>query len=305
MLWFFAAIAAYFCFALSSTVDRFLLAGPLPHARLYAFSAGATGAFALLLVPFGFSVPQPPLMGAMLFAGALNVAALTALFHAVRQSHVSRIIPMVGAFSPFFIAIGATAIAPGALATTLAASGAIVPLILGTTLLAVRTERGSLRLSFADVRNAAFASLLLAAGIVLMKYIFINAAFINAIIWTNFGSLIAAGSILLLSQETRALALQRGTWFQRRVAVPILFGKAAGGAGSLLLLASIYFAKASQLTLIGALQGIQYLFLLSFVWLLSLKNPALLREEISARAVPLRLAGASAIAFGLYRIFSL
>ena len=59
-----------------------------------------------------------------------------------------------------------------------------------------------------------------------------------------------------------------------------LFAQALGGLGVILQFYSIFLAKPFQVSLINALEGIIYVFLLIFIYILSKWNPDLLKEEM-------------------------
>jgi hypothetical protein len=53
-MWLPLTVIAYAFFAVSSLVDRHLLAGPLPKALVYAFYVGIGGGFAVFWCHLGF-----------------------------------------------------------------------------------------------------------------------------------------------------------------------------------------------------------------------------------------------------------
>ena len=60
MLWLIVTILAYLILAVVFLVDKYLLVGPIPNSKLYAFYIGLLGLAALVLVPFiGFYFPEP------------------------------------------------------------------------------------------------------------------------------------------------------------------------------------------------------------------------------------------------------
>ena len=66
MLWLIVAISAYLILAIVFLVDKYLLVGPIPNPKIYAFYIGTLGIAVLLLVPFiEFYILEPFQMGIM------------------------------------------------------------------------------------------------------------------------------------------------------------------------------------------------------------------------------------------------
>src|SRR3989344_6880820 len=104
MTWLPLAIAGYFLLAIASIGDKFILTGPLPSPRAYAFFIGLLGALTIpFFMPFGFAVPHDILTVIISLAtGSLWIIALAVSFEAVRRVEISRVVPAIGAFVPIF-----------------------------------------------------------------------------------------------------------------------------------------------------------------------------------------------------------
>ncbi|MDP2641633.1 MAG: hypothetical protein Q8P39_03870 [Candidatus Yanofskybacteria bacterium] len=305
MLWLYITIGAYFLFAFSSLTDRYLLAGPLPHPRVFAFYTGVTGILASFLIPFGFSVPEPFVIMLALVAGVVSVLGLYSAYRAVYHSGVSRIVPMVGGLFPIFtlflsiLILGREAVvSPGILV-------ALAFFILGTILLSLRGSLREFAPSLFDIRNSLLVAFLFAAGFVLAKLVYGHESFLNGFIWMRWGGFLTAVSLLAFP-ATREVVFRatKNPASQKRVYIPFLLGKGAGSAAFLMQQYAIFLVQSVQLAVISALQGMQYFFLLLFVGILAVKKPRLLKEEFSGLNVLWRVLGASCIAAG-FLLFTL
>lgn len=325
MLWIYSASASYFFFALTSIINRLLLAGPLPSAGAYAFTIAAAGIFTVFLIPFGFIVPSAPVIALAFLGGIAGIVAFLAYYQAIRLAAVSRIAPTVGAFQPIFTLVISALLVPQEFALTGKVLLAVVLLIAGTILLSIRAHDtafsphgrfGTFLAVFfpfrrsqnkhspfaqTELRYAFLAALFFSLSLVLTKLVYRDIGFLNGLIWTNLGSFLVA-PVLLLSPSVRNTLRSPAIWRKRFVLIPLMFEKSIGALGALLQQYSIFLVAYSQLALVHAMQGLQYVFLLFFVSLLALWKPELLREELTRRTLPYRAAGTLAIAAGLYVI---
>ncbi|MEX2008142.1 MAG: hypothetical protein WD850_01470 [Candidatus Spechtbacterales bacterium] len=317
MLWIIPAVAAYALFGLSAVADRYLLAGPLPHPRAYAFYAGITGLLASVLIPlslfsgelfgitfplFTFSIPQGLNLALPLAAGGAGIVALYFLYRGLLQGSVASVIPMIGAASPVATLLLGVLVAGERIDITPKLAAAFGLLVVGTVLLAFTSHPGRFEFSSRDVRNALFAALFFGANYTLIKLTFLQEGFFNGFIWVSYGSFLMAASFLLVP-GTRAIVFQKNPLVQRRVLWAFLVGKGSGTLGAFLQNVAIYLAQFVQVALINALAGLQYFFILVFAGILALRNPRLLKEELSISSVSLRFAGAGVISLGIALLF--
>lgn len=75
MLWLTVTISAYFLLAIVALIDKYLISGPIPNPKVYAFYVGILGILALFLFPLGFLVPNSLDIILSLLAGALYIFA--------------------------------------------------------------------------------------------------------------------------------------------------------------------------------------------------------------------------------------
>jgi hypothetical protein len=320
MLWLSIAIISYAFFGFAALADRYLLNGPLPHPRAYAFYAGVFGVFAALLIPFGlraysvaglftlpqlfaFRVPVPSIMLLSFAAGAVGVVALYLLYRAILYGHVSTSIPMIGALSPLATIAISYAVVGERINTATTFWVAFALLIAGTVLLAFHSHPGRFVFSLHDLRNAVYASVFSGAAFVLTKLVFNEEGFFNGFIWIAFGGAVTS-LLFLLIPGTRTVVFEKNPIRSSHVWLPFLLSKGSGSAGAIMRSVSIFLATSfSQLAIINALSGLQYLFILIFVAVLAVHNPRLLKEEESVASLSMRLVGAIIISAGLLFLF--
>lgn len=297
MFWIPVVLLAYLFFAFSALFDRFLLLGPLPSASAYAFTVAAAGGAALFLVPFGFTLLPPTTALIAIIAGLVSIGGFVSLYHAIRISHVSQVIPITGALVPLFTAALVDVWSPGALELTNQHLAAILLLVSGMILLSIQVA-GSSRSILPMLPYAILAALLFSVSTVFTKHVYLETTFINGLIWTNFGAFLAVPFLLLRGARTTILNIS--TWKRRRLLVPLLSAKGIGAAGSLLQQYAIFRIPIGSLPLIHALQGAQYVFLFLFVLALGIRRPSLLKEEITRGTAIFRAIGTASVALGVF-----
>ena len=75
MIWFYISLGAYFLNAIASLVSKILLEGMIPNAASYAFATSIFGGLVVLLMPFGFFVPNLGIIAAALISGVTFTSA--------------------------------------------------------------------------------------------------------------------------------------------------------------------------------------------------------------------------------------
>lgn len=295
MSWLFITILAYFFLALSSLFDRYLLAGPMQNPQAYAFFVGILGVFALALVPFGFEICALNQVLLSLLAGAAWILAVFLLYLATYQSEVSRVVPAIGGFLPIFSFIISRLIFPEESTLTLPNLCPFFLLVLGSVLITFEKEKS---MTLRDLALAGISSLAFAIAFFLMKLVYLEQSFISGFIWMRLGGVMMA-VLFLLSPETRQFVWEQKPLTQKRISLPFVLGQISGGTGFVLQNFAVALSKVGQIPLINALEGIRYIFLLFFVFVLSRKFPHILKEEISRKALLQKVLSVLLIGMGL------
>ena len=299
MIWLAVTIFSYFLFALSSLTDRYLLAGLLPHPKVFAFYTGVTGAFALVLIPFGFRLPETQIILLALGTGAIGVLGVYTSYRAIFKSGVSRIVPMVGALFPLFT-LGLTWIEnPSNIAISPFLGVALLFFFVGTIFLSLRGSLKDFRPSWFDMGNAVLIAFLFALGLTLANTVYGSEGFVNGFMWMRWGGFLASVAFLLFPEARRIVfAKKKNPAGQKKVFLPFLLGKGAGASAFLVQQYVINISAKVQLAFLSALQGVQYVFLILFVGFLVMKKPELLKEEFQGANAFWKILGTICIVIG-------
>jgi len=257
MLWLTPIILAYFLFAIVALGDKYLLKGP-PNPKIYAFYVGILGILSLFLIPFvGFSIPGILELIFCLLAGTIYIFALLGLYEGLEKFEASRIIPAIGGFSPIFI-----------LALTYSFSGgkeilgyrellAFLFLLLGSVLVTIEPTK---KISFKSLKISALTAFLLALTFVLTKYVYLMLPFWTGFIWIRISAFLIA-LFFILFREVRKEVFSAKSSFSKKTSAFFIFNQGVGAGAFVLQNWAIALAGFAYLSIIGALQGIQYVFL--------------------------------------------
>ncbi|MDX1535421.1 MAG: hypothetical protein R3346_01535 [Candidatus Spechtbacterales bacterium] len=321
MLWLYVTLISYFLFALSSITDRYLLAGPLQKPRAFAFYTGIVGGFATLLIfvdfvipstgfvipftdfivppaPVGFFAPAPGIIFVSFVSGAAKIMGLYLLYRAIFHGNVSTAVPMVGALTPLSTLFFAYILAGESFVITIQGVLALVSLIIGSILVSLQITKHKFSFSGVVGTSAVGAAVFLGFSFVSAKIIFDSIGFLNGLVWISWGGVLFALSLLIF-EETRDLVFEKNPMQQKNVWAPVLIGKVAGGVGGFLQSYAVSIAQLVQVAFINALGGVQYLFLLFFAFIVSARDPEILKEHFTHASLGMRFAGTLFIGIGL------
>ncbi len=258
---------SYFLFAVVSLVDRYLLIGP-PNPKIYTFYVGVLGILALLLVPFvGFSVPGVYEIIFCLLVGAVYVFALFFLFSGLEQFEASRIIPGIGGFLPIFTLLLIYFFSEGRTVLNPLEILAFFFLVLGSVTI---SWQSSTKISFKSLGFSALIGLFLSLNFVLAKYVYLILPFWTGFIWIRVGTFLTS-IFFLFTKQVRKELFSGVSAFSKKTGAFFLFNQAIGASAFILQNWAIALAGLVYLSVINALQGIQYVFLF-FLTLLFLKE---------------------------------
>ena len=306
-MWIFLAMGAYFLFAINGVTDKFLLTKAIKHPIAYAFYVGITGPFTFLLsligvlgslLHFGFLQNQFSLQFLSInntliaiLGGICFPLALFFSYKAIQQTTVSRILPIQGGLVPFFTLLLAYFI----LAERLSEKQifAFIFLVLGAVLISFKKKHGEWQAL--ALGNALISSFLFALSFTLQKYVFNHVNFASGLIWTRLGFFITAVSFLAFPKARHYIfnAPKETSTGNKFV---YLGARLSGGLSGLLQNSAI---KMGSVTLVNALQGTQYAFLLIMTSVLSLKYPKILKEHISGQTITQKIVSIVLISAGL------
>lgn len=297
MTWLIVAIIAYFLYAVSSLIDKYILSESVPKPVVYSFYVGVLGIFALVFAPFGLIWPGFTHFFISLFVGGLYLFALLAFFSSLKKGEASRIMPIVGGFAPIFVFLLSYFFLEERFGQ--AKIIAFLLLVSGGVLISFERNRKlgpeKLRFSLKGFISAIFAAFLFAIFYTSLKFVYLNQPFLSGFIWTRIGSFFAAFLLLIPFKNRRAI-FDNAAVLKIKTGALIVFNKAIAGFASILLNLAVFLGS---VTLINALSGIQYVFVLALVILISKTFPRALEEKTNAAIILQKIFSVSLIGTGL------
>jgi drug/metabolite transporter (DMT)-like permease len=227
-----------------------------------------------------------------IIAGASFTTGLYYMYSAVRQTSISRVLPIEGGMVPVFTLAIAYFFLGERL--TLSQNFSFVFLVAGAVLVSFRREKDGWRAkALGHVMVSAF---LFALSLSMTKYIYDHSNFVSGLIWTRLGFFLSALVILHSPAARRQIFHTREKATKRNVGV-YLTARAGGTIAGLLQNFAISLGSVS---IVNALQGVQFTFLLFLTTALSVAYPKVLKEKVSSEALSVKLAAIILISIGLF-----
>lgn len=297
MLWLIVTISAYLILAIVFLVNKYLLIGPFPNPKAFAFYVGVLGILILILVPFvNFYIPEISQIILSLIAGAIFIFALFWFYKALNLFEASRVVPAIGGFTPLFSFGFIYFFSLGRETLSFLELAAFILLILGSILITL--EKRTL-MTLNSLQVSAIAAFLFSLSFVLTKYVYLEQTFWNGFIWIRIGGFFAALFFFIFFKEVKEEIFTKKAVFEPKTATIFLSNQAMGAGALILQNWAIFLAPLVYVAIINALQGIQYAFLLIFVTLLSLKFPKIIKEEVSKEVILQKITAILLIGGGL------
>ncbi len=292
--WILLAIVAQFINAASILVDKYVLVSDrgLGKPAVYAFYVSILSGVVLVLVPFGvIEWPTWHVLGLSLIGSVTYILAILLLYGALKVEKASDALPVVGASS----AIIAALLASQFLAQDLPSAflPAFLFLVVGTFLIA------HFRFSFASLTQVVLSGIFFGASAVCVKLIFLDTSFIDGFFWSRMTNV--AGALLLLAIPANRTAILRGyNRTSQGLKWLVVGNKTIGGIAFALTVLAIYLGSVS---VVNAMSGLQFVFLLAFAYLSAKRFPAVFKNEIHPHKFHHKLYGTICIVLGLAALF--
>lgn len=282
--------------AVTVLVDKYVITcvdcvGRTPVA--YAFWISLLSGVVVVLVPFGVvSWPSPQVLGLSLVTAFTYIASILLLYSALRRSGASDVVPVVGAVS----AIVTFSLARVLLNQDLPESATLAfgLLIVGTALIS------HFRFSVNSFTISVCAGIFFGFSAILIKLIFLETTFIDGFFWSRMTNVV--GALMLLLWPGNYKAIMVGAQGTNTTTKWIVVGnKALSGVAFALILFAISIGSVS---IVNAMSGLQFVFLLSFAYLFSDLFPSVFYGEIHKhKYFHHKLYGIIFIVFGLILLF--
>jgi len=304
MSWILIAIIAYFFLAIVNVLDKFLLNNVLGSSKVYAFLISVMGAIVVLVAPWFLHWPGWFLLLFQLATGLFFPVALWFMFEALKKGEASKVTVLIGGITPIFtIAFSIIFLQEKFL---LNQWYGLTFLLLGTFAIALVGSGETVRQKtfYRQVVGLSFlAALFYAIFFIGTKYGYDHHDFVSSFIWVRLGGLLVAIFWLIRKKDRQEILanFQKPTGRPRSLKQTILvFGNQALGAAAFIL--QSYAIAAGSVAIVNALQGVQYVFLLAFSWLLGILLPKLFKDNFSLKIISVKTFAIILISLGLYFI---
>lgn len=304
MLWLLVTISAYFLLAIVFLVDKYLLTGPIPNPKVYAFYVGILGLLVLLLGPFvGFYIPEIKLILLSLVAGALFIYALFWFYKSLNLFEASRIVPAIGGLVPLFTFGLIYLFSKGKETLSLLEGLAFILLVLGSVLIVWEKEKF---VNLKSLKNSLITAFFFSLSFVLVKYVYLALPFWTGFIWTKIGGFLTAIFFLLFATEVKKEIFkfrQKGRKLNYKIAAIFVSNQGLGAGVNILQNWAIALVPLAYVVFINALQSIQYAFLFLIIIFLSKFFPHILKEELTPKIVFQKIISIFLISLGILILF--
>lgn len=297
MSWIIAVIIGHFLNAISYVLDKVLLTKSIDNPFAFTFYIGVLGLLGIVLIPFGFEIPSLVQIAINLFAGATFIAALLFFFLALKDAETSRIVPFIGAGVPVATLIFELLFLDFRLTTYQLVAFSI--LVLGTILITVEKKKvSSQKNSWRTWASALLAALFFAASFGLTKVAFDTQPFISAFVWIRFGSFLFP-LIFLFFSSARTAIIQTFPLLRTKEGGLYLLAQGFGAVGFIFI---NYAISLTSVSIVNALQGVQYALLLIMAIIGTIFYPKLLKESMDRTTIVLKVIAVCIIGVGLFMI---
>lgn len=283
MPWFVIAIFSYLLLAGVNLIDKYLLTSKIPDPKVYTFYIGVLGGLIILLAPFvGFYIPGITEVIISLLAGAAFIYSLYWFYKGLHLFEASRIVPAVGGLTPLFTFVLVFIFSMGQEFLSYSEVIAFVLLIAGSFIINFKENRP---VTIRSLKISALAAFFLSLSFVLSKFVFLGQPFWNGLILMRVGGLLVVVLFYIFSREIRDEIFERRISLKKKTISLFISNQIAGAGANILQNLAIALAPLASISIINALQGVQYVLLLIFTVLLSIKFPHILKEEVSRRVL--------------------
>jgi hypothetical protein len=295
-MWLTIAVLSYFILAVAFLVDKYLLVSSIPNPKVYVFYVGLLGGLAFVIAPFvNFFVPQPSQILLAIFAGASFIFGLFWFYKALGIFEASRVVPAVGGLTPIFTFLFIFFLS-GRKEVSLPTLIAFLLLVLGSVL--ISAQKGKF-VNTVSLKISAISAFFLSLSFVLSKYLYLAVPFWAGFIWRSLGGVLIALGFFIIFPEIKKEIFKKQEKKSKKALIIFLANQAMGALGNILQSWSVALVPLLYVAFINALQGVQYVFLLIFSIILSLKFPNFIKEEISRKIIWSKILAVLAIAGGL------
>ncbi|MFA6096637.1 MAG: EamA family transporter [Candidatus Paceibacterota bacterium] len=297
MSWILITIFAHLLSSVAYIFDKHIVTDTKLKPISYTFYSGIFQISYIALIPFvGFVLPENPMMILLgIGDGALFILALLVFYKGLKLGEASRVIPVVGASIPIFTASLAFIILNENLDQRQLLAFAF--LVLGGSLISAKFKSRKLY-AIKGLALAITSGFLFALYYTLMKLLYSNSHFASGFILIQIGGFLGALLLVLIKKNRPEIfSISKGS--TKSSTSLFIIAKVVAAVAALMLNYAISI-EGSKITVINALQAVQYIFLLIFAFILAKKMPSFLNEQFSRSIAAQKIVSVFIIAIGLY-----
>jgi len=295
MNWLLITLIAYLLNAIAIVIDKTLLKKEIKNPFAYAFYIGTLGMIVafLLIILFGVDWPGLSQFGIALLTGATFAVGLFLMFFGLKKEDTSRLTPMIGGLVPIFV----FGLAYYFLKEQLSGGEvfAFIVIIIGTFFISLDFGRNR------KIRKALLlaipAALFFAASAVLTKDVYNHQSFFSGLFWISLGTFLLVLIPIFWPKNRRDIIHGDEDSQKGKIKFRFLFGQTCGGLSNLLVK---YAISLTSVTLVQALQGVQYVFIFIMVLVLAKYFPKILKEEMKGFVLVQKIVSILFIGAGIY-----
>jgi drug/metabolite transporter (DMT)-like permease len=255
---------------------------------------GIFSILAALLIPFiDFNFPSQIGLLWVILEAFIYVVGLYALFYALENFEVSKIIPTIGATQPIFIAILSCmffGFQPLGGKDILA----FIILLLGSVLISIDKNP---KITKRSLQVGLLTSLFFSLDFIFSKFVFMDLPFWPGFVWMRIFSFVFVLFFLFDKGFRKEMAEENK--ISKKTGVLFIVTQMAGGAANILQSWSIALVPVAYLAIMNSMKGLQYVFLFIMVVILSHFLPKVLHEETSKKIVFQKIISIFIIGLGL------
>lgn len=294
MPWVYFLVASNFLSALTVLLDKFLLTSRrIGQPVVYAFYIGFLSITAVAVLPLGVVLkPTNQIIFLSLAVAVAYLAFILFFYKAIKAFDASDVAPVSGATA----ALSAVFFSWLILDSPPPANFIPGLILLVSGMLFLAHSRFSKRAVFWTV-TAGFS---FGLSSILVKQMFNVTPFLNAFFWSRMANVVGALMLLCWPGNWQAVtASLKKSSFNTKLLV--VFNKTLGGVAFLLFLLAV---KWGEITLVNALGGIQFAFLLGFAFIFTKKFPEYFSESIHKKSEIIhKTMAVAAIVTGFFILF--
>jgi len=270
MIWIYLVIVAQFLNAIVILVDKYFVTSKvISKPVIYTFYVGILSGFVLVLLPFGvIRIPTVDVIWLSFVIGFTYMFSLLFLYKSLKISDASDVAPVLGAIVSISTLVFSFLILKGGLSDNFLYG--FIFLVVGTILMSY------FRFSKKAFYYVFISGILFGLSSVFVKLIFDSTSFLDGFFWTRIANIIVALSLLIWPGNLK-LILKHVKESSVDTKYLIVANKALAGFAFLFILIAINLGNVS---IVNALAGIQFIFLILFAIFFTHKLPNFLYETV-------------------------